>query len=359
MTLFIASVAIVLVVSAICSLSEAAIYAVRLPYVRKLSAGGSRSGVVLSNFKEHMERPISAILIVNTAANTAGAAIAGAQARLLFGESALLWFSVFFTLGVLFISEIIPKVAGVVYARTVATALAIPWDAAIKVLYPLIWMIQRMSRLFKPSRSLAAPEEEVHHFAMLSAEEGSIMPHEAEMVTNVLRLDEVKTREIMTPRPVVFKLASDMTLREVSQKVKTWNHSRVPVYNADDPESWTGFVFSRDVLTGLANDQFDRTLESLRHPLFFVSEKTAGHVLLRSFLKRRTHLFGVVDNYGDITGIVSLEDVLESVLGQEIVDEADSAVDMQEVARRRKEEYFKKTDIDGSIMESDEDSPSS
>ncbi len=355
MTIFIASVVIVLVVSAVCSLSEAAIYAVRLPYVRQVAEGGSRAGAVLTDFKEHMERPISAILIVNTAANTAGAAVAGAQARLLFGESALIWFSLFFTLGVLFFSEIIPKVAGVVYNRAVATTLAVPWAAMIKLLYPLIWMIQKMSALLKPSQSLAAPEEEVHHFAMLSAEEGSIMPYEAEMVSNVLRLDEVKTRDIMTPRPVVFKLPSNMTLREVAEKVKKWNHSRVPVYDGDDPESWTGFVFTREILSALASDRFDATLDSLRHPLNFVSEKTPGHILLRTFLKRRTHLFGVVDSYGDISGIVTLEDVLEAVLGQEIVDEVDSAVDMQEVARRRKDEYFKKTDVDGSIVQRDDE----
>lgn len=350
MTLFIVSVLVVLLVSAICSLSEAAMYAVRLPYVRQIAEAGSRAGSALTDFKENMERPISAILIVNTAANTAGAAVAGAQARVLFGEASLLWFSACFTLAVLFFSEIIPKVLGVVYNRSLAAALALPWVGVIKLLYPVIWLIQQMSRLLKPHQSFAAPEEEVHQLAMLSAEEGSIMPHEAEMVSNVLQLDEVKTRDIMTPRPVVFKLASNVTLRQVSERVKQWTHTRVPVYDADDPELWKGFVFSRDVLTELANDRFETTLESLCHPLFFVSEKTPGHVLLRSFLRRRTHLFGVADEYGDITGIVSLEDVLESVLGEEIVDEADSAVDMQEVAKRRKREHFKQRDADGSIV---------
>jgi CBS domain containing-hemolysin-like protein len=355
MTLFVVSVVVVLLVSAICSLSEAAMYAVRLPYVRQIAGAGSHAGRALTAFKENMEQPISAILIVNTAANTAGAAVAGAQARMLFGGESLLWFSLCFTLGVLFFSEIIPKVLGVIYSRPVARALALPWVGMIKILYPVIWVIQQLSWLLKPRRSLAAPEEEVQQLAILSAEEGSIMPHEAAMVSNVLRLDQVKTRDIMTPRPVVFKLASDMTLREVSEKVKRWTHTRVPVYDSDDPESWEGFVFSRDVLTGLANDQFETTLKSMCQPLLFVSEKTPGHVLLRSFLKRRTHLFGVADDYGDITGIVTLEDVIESLLGEEIVDEADSAVDMQEVARRRKREHFKKTDVDGSIVKEDGD----
>ena len=233
MTVFIISVLVVLVVSAICSLSEAAIYAVRLPYVRTMTDAGSRAGLALTHFKENMERPISAILIVNTAANTAGAAVAGAQARILFGESSLLWFSLFFTLGVLFISEIIPKILGVVYNRQIASALALPWNWIIKLLSPIIWFIQRLSNLIKPRETLAAPEEEVQQLAVLSAEEGSIMPHEAEMVSNVLRLDQVKTREIMTPRPVVFKLASDMTLREVSQRIKQWTHTYCFLLSSD------------------------------------------------------------------------------------------------------------------------------
>jgi CBS domain containing-hemolysin-like protein len=355
MTLFVLSVVVVLVVSAACSVSEAAIYAVRLPYVRRIAEAGSRAGHVLTGFKENMEQPISAILIVNTAANTAGAAIAGAQARLLFGDASVLWFSLFFTIAVLFLSEIVPKVVGVVYNRQIARSLALPWFAMIKALHPVIWVIQHMSGWIKPANPLAAPEEEVQQLAMLSAEEGSIMPHEARMVGNVLRLDTVKTREIMTPRPVVFKLAADMTLREVADKVKQWSHTRVPIYDVDDPEAWSGFVFCREVLSGLANDQFSTTLGEISHPLLFVSEKTAGHVLLRAFLKRRTHLFGVVDEYGDITGIVTLEDVLESLLGEEIVDEIDEAVDMQEVARRKKQEQFHKRDVDGSIVSEDGD----
>ena len=254
----------------------------------------------------------------------------------------MIWFSVVFTLAVLFLSEIIPKVAGVVYNRHVATAIAAPWAVTVKILFPLIWLTQHVSRFLKPDESVIAPEEEVHHFAMLSAEEGSIMQHEAEMVSNVLRLDQVKTRDVMTPRPVVFKLASDTTLGQLSRKITEWNHTRVPIFDPNDPDSWKGFVFARDVLAGLAADRFDSTLEQFCKPLFFVSEDTPGHVLLRTFLKRRTHLFGVVDTYGDITGIVTLEDVLESLIGEEIVDETDSAVDMQEVARRRKQDLFRK-----------------
>lgn len=349
MTVFVASIAIVLIASAFCSLSEAAIYAVRLPFVRQVAEAGNQTGIILTGFKENMERPIAAILIINTVANTAGAAVAGAQARVLFGESALIWFSLFFTLAVLFISEIIPKVVGVVYNRPAAMLVARPWDLGIKLLFPLIWLTQHVARLFKPDESVIAPEEEVHHFAMMSAEEGSIMQHEADMVANVLRLDRVKTRELMTPRPVVFKLASDTTLGSLSQTVPKWDHSRVPVYDAADPDTWKGVVFARDVLAALAGGSHDATLAQFCKPLFFVAEDTPGHVLLRTFLKRRTHLFGVIDGYGDISGIVTLEDVVESLIGEEIVDESDSAVDMQEVARRRKKEIYRDMEARGTM----------
>jgi CBS domain containing-hemolysin-like protein len=343
MTLFVISVVVVLVVSALCSVSEAALYAVRRPYVRQIAEQGSRAGTLLLRFKDNMEQPISAILIINTVANTAGAAVAGAQARVLFGEVALIWFSLAFTLCVLFFSEIFPKVLGVANSHPLSRAISVPWAAGIAMLFPVIWLIEKLSRVLKPGHILSAPEDEVHQLAMISAEEGSIMPYEAVLVRNVLHLDKVTTRDIMTPRPVVMKLSSDMTLAEVFEKTKEFTYSRIPVYDCDDPESWKGLVFSRDILSGLAQDQFDTKLESLCSPIHFVSEKTPGHVLLKSFLKRRTHLFGVSDEYGDITGIVTLEDVIESMLGEEIVDEIDSAVDMQELAQRRKRERIRNT----------------
>lgn len=341
MILFLISVAVVLTVSALCSLAEAAFYAVRIPYIRTLEESGSMAGRILSKFKQNMERPIAAVLVVNTVANTAGAAIAGAQARVLFGESALIWFSALFTLSVLFLSEIIPKIIGVVYSRPVARLLAAPWAWIITAVYPLIWIVEAIAKVLKPNDPiLTAPEEEVQQMAMMSAEEGSIMDYEADLVRNVLQLDQIRAREIMTPRPVVMKLPDNLTLKETFEKVEEWTYSRIPLYAADDPETWTGFVLSSDVLAEVARDQFDKTLGSLAKPLFFVSEDLRGHVLLKSFLKRRSHLFGVTDEYGDLTGIVTLEDVLESVIGEEIVDEVDIVADMQEVARRRNRDQY-------------------
>jgi CBS domain containing-hemolysin-like protein len=336
MTLFVTSIALVLIVSAFCSLSEAAIYAVRMPYILTLVKLGSLRGRVLADFKENMERPISAILILNTAANTAGAAIAGYQVKELFGERALIWFTITFTLAVLVLSEIIPKTVGVIYSRGVAKAVALPWAAVVRLFYPLIWLVEHLTELYVPEEpELSAPEEEVEQLAMLSAREGSILPLEAQLVRNVLRLNDVKASSILTPRSVVFKLSADMTIGQARQSVKEWSVSRIPVYAGDDPENWVGMVLARDILTYMAQDQFDTRLQSLVRPLYFVPETAKGHDLLSEFLKKRSHLFGVLDEYGGIEGVVSLEDVLESLIGQEIVDESDTAADLQEQARRR------------------------
>jgi CBS domain containing-hemolysin-like protein len=336
MALFVASVVLVLAMSAFCSLSEAAIYAVRRPYIMTLVKSGSLAGKVLADFKENMEQPISAILILNTAANTAGAAIAGYQVRALFGETVAPWFVAGFTIAVLLISEIIPKLLGVVYSRGVATAVALPWVGIIRLLYPFIWIVEKLTERLQPEEPIrSAPEEEVEQLAMISAMEGSILPLEARLVQNVLRLNDVKAGDILTPRSVVFKLSADATIGQVREVVKQWKQSRIPVYDGDDAENWIGLVLARDILTSLAQDQFDRQLRTLMRPLYFVPETAKGHDLLGQFLKKRSHLFGVLDEYGGIEGVVSLEDVLESLIGEEIVDELDTAADLQEHARRR------------------------
>lgn len=338
MTLFIAAVATALGVSALCSLTEAGLYAVRFTYVRQLAQSGRRAGAILLKFKQNMERPITAILILNTAANTAGAAIAGAQARLLFGDSFLIWFSAAFTLAVLMFSEILPKVAGVAYNRTVARWSSVPLSGIITVLLPLVWLGQRAAQfLRKATPEPLAPEEEVHEMAALSAEEGSILPLEAKLVRNVLRLNEIKARDIMTPRTVVFRVRADRTVRDLADEAVHLPHARIPIADPDDPDHWVGVMLRRDLLAALARDEFDTTVASLAKPLDFVPQVMRGHELLDAFQTRRRHLLGVLDEFGGVAGIVTLEDVLESLLGQEIVDETDAVVDMQDAARRRAE----------------------
>jgi CBS domain containing-hemolysin-like protein len=181
----------------------------------------------------------------------------------------------------------------------------------------------------------SAPEEEVMQFARISADEGSISEHEAEMVRNVLRLNDITAREVMTPRPVVFRLPATMDLGEVRDHVDEWHYSRIPIFDPKNADSWTGLVRSSDVLAELARDKVDLPLERLSRPLHFVSESTPGHVLLSRFIQERTHLFAVVDEFGGMAGVVTLEDVLESLIGHEIVDEVDKEADLREAARRK------------------------
>lgn len=336
MVTLVLSVSVVLVVSAFCSLSEASIYAVRRPYIKSLVASGHRSGKVLDGFKMNMDQPIAAILVVNTLANTAGAAIAGAQAAALFGGDALLWFSGIFTFMVLTFSEILPKVLGVVYSKGIARAVALPWSGIIVLLTPITWVVGKMAHWLKPNAPvLAAPEEEVRALAQMSADEGSILALEASLVANVLRLDEVAARDIMTPRRVVYRLSEDMRVDHLREHVGDWQFSRIPVHHPNDSEKWTGMVRAPDVLVALAQGRGETTLKELASPLHFVPEGIAAHELLQEFLKKRTHLFGVVDEFGGVSGVATLEDVLETLLGQEIIDEVDGAADLREEARRK------------------------
>lgn len=336
MTIFVVSVVSVIVVSAICSLSEASIYAVRRPFIRNLKATGSLAGAVLDDFKDNMERPIAAILIVNTAANTAGASIAGAQASALFGPQSFIWFSAVFTLAVLLLSEIFPKILGVVYSRPIARFVAVPWKGAITLLTPVVWTVERFSARLKPSGQVfAAPEDEVVQLARISADEGSISESEAEMVANVLALDDLVVGDVMTPRTVVFRLPSNLTLAGVREKVSEWTHTRIPIFDPDDPDHWTGMVRAVDVLSAMSERPDDTPLSELARPLGFVPQMTRGDRVLTRFISERTHLFGVVDEFGGVSGVVTLEDVVESLIGQEIVDEADQVADLREAARRK------------------------
>lgn len=329
------SVIAVLLISAACSISEAALYAVRMSYIRQLSEAGRRAGALLSGFKKNMEQPITAILIVNTAANTAGAAIAGSQARTVLGPEAILWFSAAFTVAVLVLSEIVPKVIGVGYNKIVAPIVSAPLRAMVIALYPFVRVSTAFAKLLTGGkRAPLAPEDEVWQFAALSAEEGSILPIEAALVKNVLRLNEVTAGEIMTPLSVVYKVSSDARVGDLSGTAGRLPFSRIPIFDANDPSRLIGIVLRRDVLHHVGRDELDVEIRSLSQRLFRVREKTLGDQLLHAFLRRRRHMFAVLDDDGNVTGVVTLEDVLEALIGQEIVDETDAVIDMREEAER-------------------------
>ena len=332
-------------ISAMCSLFEAVLYSVPVGHIEALAESGRTSGRILKALRDRVDRPIAAILSLNTIANTAGAAIAGAAAVKVFGDDRLVWFSVFFTLAILVLSEVIPKTLGVVSARPLASPVARPLLALVWIFRPIIWFTSQLTALM--TRGSAQPDvsgEEITVLAKLGLQAGTLDAGKAAVIENILSLDERDVRDIMTPRTVMSSLSASLTLGELkdSQKLAgVFDHSRVPVFDKD-ADDVVGMVLRRDVLTAMAEDKFDRRLEEFMRPVDFIAETLSVNRLLHRLLETGQHLVLVIDEYGGLAGLVTLEDVLEEIIGIEIVDEFDPAVDMRELAHRRRQQSMEK-----------------
>jgi CBS domain containing-hemolysin-like protein len=323
--------------SSICALTEAALYAVPLSNIERLRGEGSHSGEVLHALRKHVSRPIAALVTLNTLANTAGAVIAGMAATSVLGPEYMSVFLLFFSFLILMFGEIIPKTLGVVYAHFLAPLLAVPLHLLTRFFTPLIWLLGLINRLLLPkdSQQALATEADIMALVSLSRKEGVIRPAEEALIGNILELDQKRVHDIMTPRPVVFSLPVTMSLEEAYAARRLWNFSRIPLY-AENNEDLVGIVSRRILDRHLASGDMQHTLGELMQPIHFVLENLPLHELLKKFLNSRTHLFAVLDEFGGLAGVVSLEDVLEEILGREIVDESDSATDLQAVARQRR-----------------------
>lgn len=346
MLILIIAVSLAVVVSAFCSMSEAMLYSVPWSVIERLRKEGRKAGEHLYYLRSNVEKPITAILTLNTVANTAGAAVSGAAAAAVFEPDQLWVFTIGFTLLILALGEIIPKTVGVAYNRRLALYLALPIQVMIVALTPLIWVGGLMARMVRPRRKgPVSTEEDLRAVVSLTRKEGVIKPYEELSIKNILSLDDKTVRDIMTPRTVVFSLPAGMTTAQAKGGKTVWPHSRIPVHDDDDPENVVGIVYRRQVLEALANDQDDLTMAELMKPVRFVLETMTLDRLLVKFLESRTHLFVVLDEYGGVSGVVSLEDVLEEILGKEIVDETDQVADMRELARTRRNELLSKISV--------------
>jgi CBS domain containing-hemolysin-like protein len=253
------------------------------------------------------------------------------------GQGYMSVFVLVFTLLCLTIGEIIPKTFGVVYADSIAPALAIPIHLLARLFTPVIWFFGLINRLLLPqkSRHALATEADIMAIVSLSRKDGVIRPGEETIISNILGLDQKRVRDIMTPRTVVFSLPVSLSLEAAYAERGLWNFSRIPLY-AENNEDLVGIVYRRALAQRLASGDTEHTLGGLMQPIHFVLESLPLHELLKQFLNSRTHLFAVLDEFGGLAGVVSLEDVLEAILGREIVDESDPAADLQEVARKRR-----------------------
>ena len=336
MIILLLTVLLVVLVSATCSMTEAALYSVPWTYIEKLRKQGSATGEILYQLRSRIDQPIAAVLTLNTVANTAGAAIAGAIAASVFDADSTALFAGGLTLLILAFGEILPKTLGVVHACGIAGTMARPLRLMVLLFKPFIWFSSMMTRLIaSPQNGPSATEDDIRAITSLSRETGRIQQYEENAIKNILSLDVKHVREIMTPRTMVFSLQENLTIEEAYEHPQIWHYSRIPVYG-DDNEDIVGIVLRKDIGRYVSQDHPDKTLLEIMQPVRFVLENQTVDKLLLEFLESRLHLFIVLDEYGGLAGVVSLEDVLEEMLGREIVDETDAVADLREAAHQRR-----------------------
>ena len=322
--------------SFLCSLFEAALYSAPLGHVESLARSGSAPGRLMKKFRENVDAPIAGILSLNTIAHTVGAALAGAAAAEVLGETWLLYFSAVFTLVILMFSEIIPKTIGVVYARHLVSWIAYPIQLLIWTQAPLIWLCQFMTRLISRGKiEHVVSSEELIALVQMGRRAGTIDSEGGRAVQNILSLKEKTVKQIMTPRTVIYSLQARQKVDEVL-KMGVPSYARIPIVDDEDAEDVVGIVHRQDLLSAVAENRENVSLQSLAQSAHFVLETLTLDRVLRMFLELRQHLFVVIDEFGGLEGVVTLEDVLEELIGQEIVDETDVVVDLRELAHRRR-----------------------
>lgn len=321
--------------SFLCSLMEAAIYSIPRSRIESLKQDGDPGGIRLARLRDNIDQPIAAILTLNTAVNVIGASIAGSLVARFYGDTWLGVFSGLFTGGVLIFSEIIPKSLGVTYANSLAPRLSILIEFLIKILWPFVKMSLLITRLWGKDSHLNYPtEDDLKSLAQLTHHGGGILPEEAEIVTNALRLDEMKVKDIFTPKSVVQEMSDSTILGDIDLDSDYRHYSRIPVFTEGEPDNIVGVALRSDVYTALLKGESNKTVRSIMIPPDNVQEDMYLNELLKRFIITRRHLFCVRNKKDEYMGIVTLEDIIESLIGEEIIDELDIHEDMQELAKR-------------------------
>jgi len=317
-----------------CSIAEAVLLSCTTPYISLLEKNKKRSGILLRKFKEDINSPLAAILTLNTIAHTVGAAGVGAQAVKVFGSAYLGIASAILTLLILIFSEIIPKTLGAHYWRRLAPITAYSLKILITALYPFVKLSAILTRGLAHGPTLKGfSRKEFAAMTELSTQEGQLAKQESTIVKNLLLLRETNVKSAMTPSPVVFSLAENMRIEEFFQKHKNVRFSRIPIYG-ETQDDISGFVLRNDLLLASAQGHTKNKIKEYKREIYFALDSMKLTEAFDVFLRRRSHIMLVVDEYAGMKGILTLEDVLETLLGLEIVDEFDKTVDMQKLARR-------------------------
>lgn len=355
MTLLVIYVVLAIGVSFLCSIMEAVVLSVTPGYLASIREKQPGTARQLRRFKENIDEPLAAILSLNTIAHTGGAAGAGAQAALVFGNAWLGLFSALLTLAILFLSEIIPKTIGAVYWKQLAPTVTRLLAWLMVPLMPLIWLSGLASRAISSRHNpVHVSREEIRALADLGAQQGVLDKEESRVFEALLRFRTMTASKVMTPRIVIFALPADETVGEVVERHRPLRFSRIPVFRSSIDEL-LGFVLKDEVLEHAAQGDPETPLEDLRRELFFVPGTIQLSHLLDLFLSSREHIAAVIDEFGGTAGLVTLEDLVETLLDLEIVDEIDTVEDLRAAARLKWRERAAKLDT---FMAADQSGPS-
>ena len=335
-------------ISFLCSILEAVLMSTPLSYITMREEEGYRPASRFKQYKTDIDRPIAAILAMNTIANTFGAAMVGVLTAKAFGSNAVGWMSAITTLLILICSEIIPKTIGTTRYKRLMGFTTTGIRFLLVVMFPFVVLIQFISRrISSDADDPSVSREEVSAMANAGVEEGVIDKDENKVIQNIMRLDEVKAYEAMTPRVVCSVAPESMTLREYFENDDFEHHSRIPVY-AESPEYITGYILRDDALEDLADDKFDKTLKAIKREISYFNEETSLDTIWEKLLKSKEQIALIIDEYGCFEGILTLEDIIETIFGLEIMDEMDEVSDMQQFAKDRwqkRQKRYKKVAI--------------
>lgn len=320
--------------SFLCSVLEAVLLSTPMSYISMRENQGSKTATLMKQYKNNVDRPVGAILSLNTIAHTIGSAGVGAESIKIFGEQYFGLISAILTLLILVLSEIIPKTIGASYWRS----LAMPSTRIIRVLilitYPLVLLSELITKVFTPRGNQASmSREEVSAMVDVGTTEGIFRDSESKLIKSCIALSGVKARQIMTPSIVVESACQDLTVKDFQAK-QSWSFSRIPVY-AGDKDYITGYVLKDAVLKLLSEDQFHVKLSDLKRPILTFREEESVFQIWEKMLEKREHISVIIDEYGGLRGLVTMEDIIETMTGVEIVDEDDVAVDMQALAKEK------------------------
>jgi len=337
-----------LVFSFLCSVAEAVLLSITPSYIAGLQDKNSKLAALLKQLKQdNVDQSLAAILTLNTIAHTVGAIGSGSKATVVFGSAWFGLFSAVMTLMILFLSEIIPKTIGAVYWRTLAGFTARFVRTLIWVLYPLIRLSEALTRLIARGKAVHVfSREEFVAMAGIGESAGKIDPRESRIIRNLFRLSSLTVSDIMTPRTVISSLPQDITVSEALDAKPSVTFSRLPLYEKD-LDHVTGFILRDDLLHSKALDGDDFKLQTLRRDIKTVSDTMPLSGLLEFLLDQRQQIALVIDEYGGTNGLVTIEDVVETLLGMEIVDEMDRVEDMRALARRQWEKRAKALGVQG------------